>query len=132
MRLRLLMLSMVVFGYGAALYASEAKIAAVDAGIGPCAVEVTVTDAKSQPVYDAKIRAHIAYGFMSIRKLDLEVGTNTDGKARFTGLPAKLKQPLSFHASQGEREGFATYTPSRTCSDDHSTIVLADRSPAPK
>jgi hypothetical protein len=131
MRLRLLMLNVFVLGYSFALAASDTKVATVDAGIGRCSVEFTVTDTKSQPVYDAKIRVHIAYGFMGMRKLDLEVGTNSDGKAQFTGLPEKPRQPLSFGASQGNREGFATYNPSKKCTEDHSTIVLSERSQEP-
>src|ERR1700691_2546751 len=66
----------------------------IDAGIGPCSAEFTVNDASGAPVYDAKVRVQIAYGFMNLHKLDLEVGTNAAGKARFTGLPDKPRQGL--------------------------------------
>src|ERR1700693_1508164 len=71
-------------------------IPVIDGGIGPCSADFTVTDAAGAPVYDAKVRVHIAYGLMSLHKLDLEVGTNAAGKARFTGLPDKTKQGLFF------------------------------------
>ena len=74
-------------------------------------VEFTVKDAADSPVYDSKVRVHIAYGMFNAHKLDLEVGTNVDGKARFTGLPNRVKQPLQFKASQGDREGSAAYDP---------------------
>jgi hypothetical protein len=87
----------------------------IDGGIGPCSVEFTVLDASGAPVYDAKVRVHIAYGFMSFHKLDLEVGTNASGKARFVGLPEKTKQGLFFHASEGAREASAFDDPAKTC-----------------
>ena len=63
----------------------------------------------------AKISVHIAYGFMNVRKLDLEVSTNADGKARFTGLPDRLKHGLYFRASEGDRSGEAFDDPANTC-----------------
>jgi hypothetical protein len=95
----------------------------IDGGIGPCSADFTVTDAAGAPVYDAKVRVHIAYRFMSFHKLDLEVGTNAAGKARFTGLPDKTKQGLLFHASEGSREGSAFDDPAKTCKAD-LTVVL--------
>src|SRR5271170_2930600 len=79
----------------------------IDGGIGPCSADFTVTDSGTTPVYDAKIRVHIAYGFMNLHKLDLEVGTNASGKARFTGLPDRTKRGLFFRASEGTREASA-------------------------
>jgi hypothetical protein len=99
----------------------------IDGGIGPCSAEFTVTDATGAPVYDAKIRVHIAYRFMSLHKLDLEVGTNAAGKARFTGLPDRTKQDLSFRASQGDREGSALDDPAKTCKAEF-TIKLDKKS----
>jgi hypothetical protein len=98
-------------------------IPVIDGGIGPCSVDFTVNDAAGAPVYDAKIRVHIAYGLMSLHNLDLEVGTNAAGKARFTGLPGKTKQGLFFHASQAGREGSAFDDPAKTCKAEF-TIAL--------
>src|SRR3989442_357533 len=56
--------------------ADPKTIPVIDAGLGPCSADFTVTDTAGAPVYDAKIRAHMAYGFMNVRKLDLAVGTN--------------------------------------------------------
>jgi hypothetical protein len=60
---------------------------------------------------------------MYMRKMDLEVGTNIDGKARFTGLPARTKEGLAFQASKGDRAGTAFADPSTTCKAD-LTVVL--------
>jgi hypothetical protein len=99
------------------------SVPVIDGGIGSCSADFTVTDATNAPVYAAKIRVHIAYRFMSFHKLDLEVGTNAAGKARFTGLPDRTKQGLSFRASDASREGSAFVDPAKTCKAD-LTIVL--------
>jgi hypothetical protein len=99
------------------------SIAEVDAGLGPCTADFTITDDAGQPVYAANIRVHIAYGFMSLHKFDLTVGTNADGKARFIGLPETTKQGLFFRASEGDREGSAFDDPAKTCKTQF-TVVL--------
>ena len=91
------------------------SIPAVDASIGQCTADFTITDTDNKPIYAAKVKVHIAYGFASARKLDLEVGTNVDGKARFTGLPDRVKKGLFFEASEGDRTGNSFQDPSKTC-----------------
>ena len=97
--------------------ADESKtVPVIDAALGSCTADFTVSDASGAPVYNAKIRVHIAYGFLSARKLDLEVGTNAQGKARFEGLPNKLKHGgLTFNAIHEDQEGSAFVDPSTTC-----------------
>jgi hypothetical protein len=95
--------------------ADPKSVPMIDGGIGPCSADFTITDATGAPVYNAKVRVHIAYRFLNAHKLDLEVGTNSEGKARFTGLPEKTKQGLFFHASEGGREGSAFDDPAKTC-----------------
>ncbi len=102
-------------------------IPVIDGGIGPCSVGFTVNDSNGAPVYAAKIQVHIAYRFMNLHKLDLEVGTNAAGKARFTGLPDKPKQALFFRASEGDREGSAFDDPAKTCKAEF-TIKLEKKS----
>src|SRR5215475_6845328 len=99
------------------------SIPAVDAGIGQCTADFTITDTNNKPVYAAKVKVHFAYGFASMRKLDLEVGTNVDGKARFTGLPNRIKNGLFFEASEGDRIGNAFDDVGKTCQAQF-TIVL--------
>jgi len=98
----------------------------IDGGIGPCTADFTITDPAASPVYAANIKVHIAYGFMYARKLDLEIGTNSDGKARFTGLPDRTKQGLFFRASAANREGSAFVDPAKTCTAT-MTITLQDK-----
>src|SRR5579863_9438044 len=102
------------------------SIPVIDGSIGPCSADFTITDPSGAPVYAANIKVHIAYGFMYARKLDLEVGTNSDGKARFTGLPDRTKQGLFFRASAANREGSAFVDPAKTCTAN-LTVTLQDK-----
>lgn len=87
----------------------------IDGGIGSCTADFTITTSAGAPIYDAQIKVHISYGMFGAHKLDLQVGTNADGKARFTGLPEKTKQGLFFQASKGNLTGSAFDDPSKTC-----------------
>ena len=106
--------------------ADPKSVPVIDGGIGPCSADFTVTDAAAAPVYAAKIKVHIAYGFLYLHKLDLEVGTNASGQARFTGLPDRTKQGLFFRASEGGREGSAFVDPAKTCKAE-LTIQLENK-----
>jgi hypothetical protein len=102
------------------------SVPSLDGGIGPCTADFLITDASGTPVYAAKINVHIAYGFASIRKLDLQISTNIDGKARFTGLPDHIKHGIYFHASEGNRIGEAFDDPANTCKTQF-TITLREK-----
>ncbi len=103
------------------------EVPVMDGEAGPCSIAFTVTDAKGAPVYDARIRVHIAYGFAGVRRLDLEAATNVDGKTQFKGLPEKVKGGiLMFRASQGKRDGSATYDPTKNCHGQQSSIILTE------
>jgi len=104
------------------------QVPIMDGEAGPCSIAFAVTDAKGAPVYDARIKVHIAYGFAGVRRLDLEAATNVDGKTQFKGLPEKVKGgTLTFRASQGKREGLAVYDPTKNCSGQQSSIVLTEK-----
>jgi hypothetical protein len=96
----------------------------LDGGIGPCTADFTITDSAGAPVYAAKIKVHIAYGFMNVRKLNLELGTNVDGKARFTGLPDRIKHGLYFEASEGDRSAETFDDPTNTCKAQFTVTLL--------
>jgi hypothetical protein len=116
------------FSRTAATQASDPKaVPVIDGGIGPCTADFTITDPAGAPVYAAKVKVHIAYGMMSVRKLDLELGTNSDGRARFTGLPDRIKHGLYFHASAGDGAGEAFDDPANTCKAQF-TIQLQKKS----
>ncbi len=99
------------------------SVAEVDAGLGPCSADFTITGSNGAPVYAATIRVHIAYGFLSAHKLDMQVGTNSAGKARFIGLPSVAKRGLFFEASEGSRAGSAFDDPSKTCQAVFTTAL---------
>lgn len=105
--------------------APNEKVPIIEGGAGPCSLELTVVGADGKPVYAATVKVHIAYGFGGMRKLDLEAGTNSDGKVKFAGLPARVQRPpLEFQASKDEFTGVAAFDPSKECQDRHD-ITLA-------
>jgi hypothetical protein len=107
------------------------EVPTIDGAAGPCSVELKVTDGQGKGVYAATVKVHIAYGFGGIRKLDLEVGTNSDGKVRFTGLPAKIHNPpLEFRASKDDLTGLATVNPGTECQAKHDMILEKVKPPA--
>ncbi len=103
--------------------AAPAAVPVIDGAIGPCSADFVVTDPDGKPVYAATIKVHIEYGFMYLRKLDLQVGTNADGKARFTGLPDRTKRGLFFEASSGDLSAEA-FVDSATNCKPQLTVVL--------
>jgi hypothetical protein len=107
------------------------KVPVMDGGAGPCSLELTVIGADAKPTYAATVKAHMAYGFGGIRRLDLEAGTNSDGKVKFIGLPARVHQPpLQFHASKDEFEGVTAYDPSTECQAKHEIRLQKSKAQA--
>src|SRR6202521_5196535 len=101
------------------------NVPVIQGGAGPCSLELTVRSADGKPVYAATVKVHIKYGFGGMRRLDLEAGTNSEGKVKFAGLPARVQRPpLEFHASKDEFEGVAAFDPSTECQGKHD-ITLA-------
>ncbi|HYL92781.1 MAG TPA: hypothetical protein VEW69_06450 [Alphaproteobacteria bacterium] len=101
----------------------------MDGEIGPCSVEFTVLDTKGKPVSTALINVKIAYGFAGIRKLEMGVYTNADGKGKFVGIPAKVhKPPLQFRASKNELAGIGSVDPATDCQAKHD--ILLDKKPS--
>lgn len=90
-----------------------------------------MTDGYAKPVYAATVKVHMAYGFGGIRKLDLEAGTNSDGKVKFKGLPAKVRNPpLEFHATKDQLVGLANYNPATECQSKHDIVLEKVAQPA--
>jgi len=99
-------------------------IPATDAQSGPCSIELSVTGPDGKPVYAARIDYHTAYGFMGTHKLDMAVYTNADGKAKFTGIPAKVKKPpIEFNAKKDDLVGVATMDPATECQAKHDIVM---------
>jgi len=99
-------------------------IPVTDGTSGPCSVEFTVTDSDGRPVYAARIDVHLAYGAFGAHKLDMGVYTNTQGKAKFTGIPAKVKKPpVEFSAKKDDLVGMATMDPATECQAKHNIVM---------
>ena len=106
-------------------------IPVTDGTSGPCSIEFTVTDSAAKPVFAVLINVHLAYGFAGAHKIDMGVYTNAQGKARFTGIPAKVRNPpIEFHAKKQDLVGVATMDPVTECQAKHD-IVLTKEKPAP-
>ena len=102
----------------------SADIPTTDAQSGPCSIELSVTGPEGKPVYAVRIDYHTAYGFMGTHKLDMSVYTNADGKAKFTGIPAKVKRPpIEFNAKKDDLVGVATMDPATECQAKHDIVM---------
>ena len=102
--------------------ALAADVPQVSADAGPCWVEFTVTDAANKPVYLAKINTVVRYGFMSKRKTELELSTDSNGKGKFTGLPHDVKKPLAFTITYQDQSRTVTHDPATNC---HATLDVS-------
>ena len=92
-------LSMIISGAG--LMAQEPVVPVVDGELGQCTADFTVRDVEENPIYDAKIEITFRHGFFGVRKMSLQVGTNSEGKARVIGLPDKSKKTFQFKVTLG-------------------------------
>jgi hypothetical protein len=99
-------------------------IPVTDAESGPCSIELTVTSTDGKPIYAARIDYHAAYGFLGAHKLDMTVYTNANGKAKFAGIPAKVKNPpIEFHATKDDLVGLANMDPASECQAKHDIVM---------
>jgi hypothetical protein len=109
---------------------ASSQIPAIDGAVGPCSLELSVSGADSKPVYNATVKVHITYGMGGFHHLDLQAGTNSDGKVKFTGIPIKVhRPPLEFDAVKDQLEGSLNYDPASECHAQHD-IKLEKPKPA--
>lgn len=87
----------------------------LSADLGSCSALISVRDAASQPIFNAKVTTRIHYGFLSTKKLDLETYTSARGQVKIVGLPEVPKKPIYFHISKGELVEIVQFDPSRRC-----------------
>ncbi len=111
-----------------ALAQQSPGVPSVNAELGPCYANFQVNDESGKPLYNAKIHVVLRYGFMSKRKMDLEVGTNSEGKARVAGLPQELKKVPVFRVSLGSKWSSVQYDPATNCHANY-TITLGKAEP---
>jgi hypothetical protein len=102
----------------------------IDGGAGPCSLELTVLGADDKAVYNATVKVHITYGFGGFHHLDLQAGTNSDGKVKFTGLPSRVhRPPLEFDAKKDQLEGTVMFDPSAECEAKHDVKLEKPKPP---
>jgi hypothetical protein len=90
------------------------ELAMISARLGVCSADFTVKDSDGKPVYAAIIHVRIRYGFLSLKRMDLEIGTNSDGKARVEGLPGRAR-PLPYDISKADKKAAVEQDLSSTC-----------------
>jgi hypothetical protein len=110
---------------GIVSYAADLEIPIVSAEIGKCSMQFTVRDTEKKPLYNAKIRSVIRYGFLNMRKVSVEIGTNSDGKAQISGLPYSPKKAFSFEITSGNYLKIVTSPQSVKCEDDKIEVVFS-------
>lgn len=100
----------------ASLAGSPSDVPSVSAGVGPCSADFIVVDAAKKPIYNANIHVKVNFGFMGKRNTDLQIGTNSDGKAHIEGLPNKIKKPpLEYTIQSGDLTKTVTNDPAADC-----------------
>lgn len=87
----------------------------IKADLGSCSVDFHITDLAGNGLYNAKVHTLIRYGFLSKRKLELEAGTNSDGKVRFLTMPDQIKKPILFDIHYQDQTATQSYDPGVTC-----------------
>ena len=107
---------------------AQDMVPVVNGGAGPCSVEFIALDGDVKPVYGAVITVHVEYGFLGLKELDLQVATNADGVAQFSGLPEDTDGAYFFEAFTESLKGVAVYNPDHECRGRHN-IYMAQRKP---
>lgn len=107
-------LAAVAFVQQPAAETPKPELAVISARLGGCAADFTVKDADGQPVYAAIVHVRIRYGFLGIKRMDLEVGTDSAGQARVEGLPDRVK-PLTFDIQKADRKATVEQTHLSDC-----------------
>jgi hypothetical protein len=103
---------------------TPSDVPTVDGAAGPCVLQLTINTADGKPAYGAKVKVHIAYRFGGFHKLDLEAGTNVEGKVKFVGLPSRVRRPpMEFQAAQNDLVGTLLYDPESECQAKHDITI---------
>jgi hypothetical protein len=108
------------------------KVPEISGNLGGCSVEIRVIDSAGKPVYGAQVSVHIRYGFGGFHRLDLQIGTNSDGLARFVGLTERARMPLSFYADYHGRETVVPVDLRSNCHQKQDASIPDKPSPPPQ
>ena len=108
------------------------KVPEISGNLGGCSVEIHVIDSVGKPVYGAQVSVHIRYGFGGFHRLDLQIGTNSDGFARFVGLSERARMPLSFYADYQGRETVVPVDLRQNCHQKQDAAIPDKPAPPPQ
>lgn len=114
--------SVLVLTAGVQAQKGKSDTTVIDAKLGPCSADFMVTDAETKPVYDASVHVRVRYGVFSVKRMDLEVGTTADGKARVQGLPSKAKL-LAYDVSKGNLHASVTQDVAVACNAKYDVTL---------
>ncbi len=99
------------------------EVPVLDAKLGgDCSADFTVRDASGAPVYNALVHVRVRYGPAAVKRMDLEIGTDSQGKARIVGLPPRAR-PLVYDITKGTLKGTAGQDLRQTCRGEF-TVTL--------
>jgi hypothetical protein len=121
MKKTIVVILLITAGISADALAGTNEVPVIDAGMGSCTADITVMDSGHHAIYKANISTRIRSGFAGVKKLDLEIGTNVDGKARFTGLPERSRDVLQFTADYEGRSNTVLLDSQKNC---HATLTV--------
>ena len=102
---------------------SKLELPILKAGLGSCSADFTVSDVDGKPVYLAVVHVKIRYGAMAMKRMDLEVSTNIEGKARIETLPDKAR-PLVYDIQKDSKKIIAQQNLAKEC---HKTLNVTFR-----
>ena len=108
---------LVIFAAGSAW--AQQGVPTVDGESGGCSVDLTAVNASGAPVAGAQIEVEVYYGFLGVRRLDLQVGTDSHGRARFAGLPDSADGVLYFQGTKDRLFGVAVHNLAAACHGRH-------------
>ena len=90
------------------------ELPVLKARLGNCSADFIVKSADGAPVYLALVHVRVRYGAMGIKRMDLEVGTNSEGKARIEGLPDKAR-PMTYDVQKDDAKAVVDQDVAKTC-----------------
>ncbi len=99
------------------------EVPEVNGNLGNCSASFTVLNGEQKPIYNAQIEVVVHSGAMGVKKSTLQVGTNSDGKARVIGLPEKMKKSLEFKISSGELSRKVLLDPKSKCHETFEVVL---------
>jgi len=101
---------------------SKPEVPILKANLGSCSAEFSVEDTDGSPVYAAAIHVRVRYGLWGIKRADLEVGTDSDGKARIEGLPEKAK-PLVYDIQKADKKAVVEQHVAENCQASYTVSL---------